>query len=292
MNALQVIEQREVLGKDFKVYGDINNPLFLARDVAEWIDYSKSGNGSYNVTKMLYTIDDSEKLTGTMVVAGQRREVTLLTEDGLYEVLMQSRKPIAKQFKSKVKEILKDIRKHGVYATEELLNNPDFLIKALTELKSERKQRAQLETQITNDRPKVIFADAVASSKDCVSINELAKLLKQNGMDIGQNRLFEKMRKEGYLCTRGETYNLPTQRAAEMGVFIVKEMTINAPDAAPTLRRQTLVTGKGINYFVNRYLNDKMTKTKATTSYAPHKSSENDWACLGQQIDMYTGDWA
>jgi anti-repressor protein len=247
MNELQIIEQREVLGKDFKVYGDINNPLFMARDVAKWIEHS-------DVSTMMRTVDESEKVTNIVCTLGGSQEAWFLTEDGLYEVLMQSRKPIAKQFKAKVKEILKDIRKYGVFATEELLNNPDFLIKALSELKSEREQRTQLEAQISNDRPKVAFAEAVASSKDCVSINELAKLLKQNGMDIGQNRLFEKMRDEGYLCTCGDTYNLPTQRAADMGVFMVKETAINAPNAAPAIRRKTMVTGKGIKYFINRYL--------------------------------------
>jgi len=108
MNELQIIDQREVLGKDFKIYGDFDNPLFLAKDVAEWIEHSNS-------TEMLRGIDDVEKLNSTILSAGQNREVTFLTEDGLYEVLMQSRKPIARQFKQKIKEILRSIRKTGGY---------------------------------------------------------------------------------------------------------------------------------------------------------------------------------
>ena len=110
---IKVIDEREVLGKHFRVYGDIENPLFLAKDVAEWIDYSKTSQGYYNTSKMLMTIDDDEKVTITNNNSGGSK--LFLTEDGLYEVLMQSRKPIAKQFKKKVKQILKQIRKTGGY---------------------------------------------------------------------------------------------------------------------------------------------------------------------------------
>ena len=110
MNNLKVIDTQKVLEKNFKVYGDFENPLFLAKDVAEWIEYSKTGKGSYDVSKMLNTIDEDEKLVRTLFVSGQKREMWFLTEDGLYEVLMQSRKPIAKKFKKEVKKILKDLR--------------------------------------------------------------------------------------------------------------------------------------------------------------------------------------
>lgn len=123
INELKIVEQRELLGKEFRVYGDFENPLFVATDVAEWIEHS-------NTTEMLRGIDDDEKLTSIILRAGQRRAVTMLTEDGLYEVLMQSRKPIAKEFKREVKQILKTIRKHGLYAKEELLDNPDIAIAA------------------------------------------------------------------------------------------------------------------------------------------------------------------
>ena len=127
-NILKVIDEREVLGKQFKIYGNFENPLFLAKDVAEFIDYSKNGSGVRDVSKMVSVVDNEEKLKRTMFVSGQNREVIMLTEDGLYEVLMQSRKPIAKQFKKKVKEILKDIRNKRTYTKNEILENPDLLL--------------------------------------------------------------------------------------------------------------------------------------------------------------------
>ena len=146
MNELKVLNEQEVLGKQFRVYGTADEPLFLAKDVAEWIEYSVS-----NVSKMLAVVDDEEKTIRTIVTSGSnyQTEAWFLTEDGLYEVLMQSRKPIAKQFKKEVKEILKTIRKHGIYATDNvidnILNNPDFGIELLTKLKEERAARVEAE---------------------------------------------------------------------------------------------------------------------------------------------------
>ena len=120
---LQIINQQEVLGKNFTIYGTLEEPLFLAKDVADWIEHSKS-------SVMIDTVDDDEKLRETIFTSGQNREMWFLTEDGLYEVLMQSRKPIAKQFKKQVKQILKSIRKHGMYAIDNLLDNPDMAIAA------------------------------------------------------------------------------------------------------------------------------------------------------------------
>ena len=146
MNELKVLNEQEVLGKQFRVYGTVEEPLFLAKDVAEWIEYSVS-----NVSKMLTAVDDEEKTIRTISTSGSnyQTEAWFLTEDGLYEVLMQSRKPIAKQFKKEVKEILKTIRKHGIYATDNvidnILNNPDFGIELLTKLKEERAARVETE---------------------------------------------------------------------------------------------------------------------------------------------------
>lgn len=146
MNELKVLNEQEVLGKQFRVYGTAEEPLFLAKDVAEWIEYSVS-----NVSKMLAAVDDEEKTIRTIVTSGSnyQTEAWFLTEDGLYEVLMQSRKPIAKQFKKEVKEILKTIRKHGIYVTDNvidnILNNPDFGIELLTKLKEERAARVEAE---------------------------------------------------------------------------------------------------------------------------------------------------
>lgn len=142
MNELKVLNEQEVLGKHFKVYGTPEEPLFLAKDVADWIEHS-------NPRMMLQTVDDDEKGVRNVYTPGGMQEAWCLTEDGLYEVLMQSRKPIAKEFKKKVKEILKTIRKHGLYATDNvidnILNNPDFGIELLTRLKEERAARVEAE---------------------------------------------------------------------------------------------------------------------------------------------------
>lgn len=146
MNELKVLNEQEVLGKHFKVYGTPEEPMFLTKDVADWIDYSIA-----NTNKMLASVDPEEKTVHTISMNGSnyKTEAWFLTEDGLYEVLMQSRKPIAKEFKKKVKEILKSIRKHGLYATDNvidnILNNPDFGIELLTRLKEERAVRVEVE---------------------------------------------------------------------------------------------------------------------------------------------------
>ena len=130
---LQIIEEREVLGKQLRIYGDFENPLFKADEVAKWIEHS-------NVSKMLESVDDNEKIKLEVGTLTNGYSAWFLTEDGLYEVLMQSRKPIAKKFKKKVKEILKDVRKYGMYATDELLDNPDLIIKIAT-LNNRRKSK-------------------------------------------------------------------------------------------------------------------------------------------------------
>lgn len=160
MGELKVIDERIVLEKEFRIYGTVENPLFLAKDVAEWIEHSDRN-------KMIKSVDEDEKLIGTLFLAGQHREVVMLTEDGLYEVLMQSRKPIAKQFKKKVKEILKSIRKHGMYATDDLLNDPDLLIKAANKIKEEQEGRLKAESQVRDLTDKVI--------KLSVNVNNLEK---------------------------------------------------------------------------------------------------------------------
>lgn len=144
MNELKVLNEQEVLGKQFRVYGTAEEPLFLAKDIAEWIEYDTS-----SVNKMITNVDDDEKVRKNVPTLGGIQESWFLTENGLYEVLMQSRKPIAKQFKKEVKEILKAIRKHGIYATDNvidnILNNPDFGIELLTKLKEERAARVEAE---------------------------------------------------------------------------------------------------------------------------------------------------
>ena len=201
-------------------------------------------------------VDDNEKLTYTICNSGQNREMWFLTEDGLYEVLMQSRKPIAKQFKKEVKKILKSIRMNGMYVTEKLLNNPDFMIKTFMKLKEEKEKRKALELKVEEQKPKVIFADAVETSKTSILIGDLAKLIKQNGVDIGQKRMFIWLRDNGYLIKRqGSDYNMPTQKAMERGLFEIKETAVTHSDGHITVNKTPKVTGKGQIYFINKFKN-------------------------------------
>ena len=262
MNELKVINEQEVLGKHFAIYGDLENPLFLAKDVASWIEYSKRTDGSYNVSAMLNSVDEDEKVKVHTTVNNFNgwSDSWFLTENGLYEVLMQSRKPIAKQFKKEVKQILKDIRKHGIYATDnvidKIIENPDFGISLLSKLKEERAQRKILEQKNEEDRPKVTFANAVATSKTNILIGELAKILKQNGVDIGEKRLFHWLRENGYLIKRrGIDYNAPTQESMNRGLFEVKETVVTHVHGDTTIHKTTRVTGRGQQYFINKFLN-------------------------------------
>lgn len=252
MNNIQILAQKEVLGKSFTIYGDFNNPLFLAKDVANWIDYEIS-----NVSKLVQSVDDDEKILTRI----NNTSAYLLTEDGLYEVLMQSRKPIAKQFKKQVKEILKEIRKSGIYATDakkaELLSNPDTWQEMLDNWRAEIAKNKQLESEIERNRGKVLFADAVSASETSILVGDLAKLLKQNGINIGANRLFERLRNDGFLMKSGESMNMPTQRAMELKLFEVKERTISNPDGSIRITRTPKVTATGQIYFVNRFLKNE-----------------------------------
>lgn len=244
---LEIINRQTVLGKEFKIYGSIEEPLFLAKDVAMWIEHS-------NPASMLLGIDAEDKVINNVYTLGGYQDMWFLTEDGLYEVLMLSRKPVAKQFKKKVKEILKDIRKHGMYAVDSLLDNPDLLINVATALKEEREKSKLLEADVERMKPKEIFADAVSASNTSILIGELAKLLKQNGIDTGEKRLYQWLRDNGYLIKRkGTDYNAPTQKSMELGLFEVKERVI-AHSEDTKIHKTTKVTGKGQKYFVNKFL--------------------------------------
>ena len=144
MNELQVIEEKEVLGKEVKIYGDFENPLFVAQDVADWLEYDKS-----SINKMLANVDESEKLVGKIFRSGQNRDVTMLTEDGLYEVLMLSTKPNAKPFKKQVKEILKTIRKTGSYSKPMTIE--DMIIMQANEMKSVKHRIDVVENKVDNE---------------------------------------------------------------------------------------------------------------------------------------------
>ena len=254
MNELKIIDERELLGKQLRIYGDFENPLFLAKDVAEWIEYDKEKIG-----QMLNTVDNDEKIISPIHYSGQVRNMWFVTEEGLYEVLMQSRKPIAKEFKKKVKEILKDVRKYGMYATDELLDNPDLIIKMATRLKEEKAKNKELEDKMKEDKPKVLFAEAVSIAKNTILIREMAKLIKQNGIDMGERRLFIWLRENGYLIKKiGTDYNMPTQKSMDLGLFEIKESPVLHSSGEIEISKTPKVTGKGQQYFLNLFLKDRI----------------------------------
>lgn len=184
-NELTVIDEREILGKRFRVYGDFENLLFLAKDVAEWINYAKMKNGTYNVTQMLSSIDEDEKLVYKVYISGQNRNMWFLTEEGFYEVCMQSTKQNAKIFKKEVKKILKTIRKTGMYMTDNvwdtITNNPEKLGEVLINYGKVKRELEQLEEEnqiqkqlIAEYKPIKEYVDTILSSEDTMTITQIA----------------------------------------------------------------------------------------------------------------------
>nr|WP_085051385.1 phage antirepressor KilAC domain-containing protein [Clostridioides difficile] len=247
MNNLQTIKEQELLGKEFKVYGTLENPLFLARDVAEWIDYSKTSEGYYNTSKMLMSIDEDEKVTITNSNSGGNK--LFLTEDGLYEVLMQSRKQIAKQFKKEVKKILKEIRKTGGYIhTTEDMSDDEIMARAL------QVAQRKIESKNRELEEKNRFINQIASSKNSLLVREVAKVIsKSNGIIIGEKRLYEKLRVWG-LVFKNSTE--PKQFAVEKGYLETVEGTRETSTGVFTYRT-TRVTGKGQEYILKRLLKEE-----------------------------------
>lgn len=183
----------------------------------------------------------------------------LIPEPLVYKLAFKASNEIAEKFQNWLAmEVIPSIRKHGMYAKDELLDNPDLLIEVATRLKEEREARMELEAQAKADKPKVLFANAVEVSETSILIGELSKLLRQNGVNIGQNRLFEWMRENSYLIKkRGESYNLPTQKAMDLELFEIKKRVINNPDGSIRTTRTPKVTGKGQIYFISKFLNEE-----------------------------------
>lgn len=231
-------------------------PWFVAKDVCECLELN-------NVGQAVSYLDDDEKANVeaniiTDDVQGGRNPL-IISEPGLYSLILRSRKPEAKAFKRWIThDVLPAIRKHGMYATpytiENMLANPDVIIEALQALKEERKQRAALEEQAALDRPKVVFAESIETSKSSILIGELAKLIRQaTGADIGQNRLFGYLRNNGYLHCTGSSYNLPTQRSMEAGLMEIKEGTRIGSNGESIITKTTKITGRGQIYFINLF---------------------------------------
>lgn len=248
MNELQIFNSNE--------FGQIrtvtigNEPWFVGKDVAGALGYERTADA------IRQHVEEEDKLTRCFADSGQNRQMYIINESGLYALIFGSKLESAKRFKHWVtSEVLPSIRKHGVYAVDELINNPEMAIKAFTALKEEREKNKVLIADNKRMKPKEIFADAVASSKTSILIGDLAKILKQNGIETGQKRLFEQLRQEGYLMKSGNSKNMPTQKAMEKGLFEVKETTINNPDGSIRVTKTTKVTGIGQQYFINKFLN-------------------------------------
>lgn len=230
-------------------------PWFVGKDVATALGY----NNPRDAFKK--HIDEEDKGVAKCDTLGGTQETTIINESGLYSLVLSSKLPTAKKFKRWVtNEVIPSIRKHGAYMTpetlEKVLLSPDTLMQLAQNLKDEQEKRKALEAQIESQKPAVLFTGAVETSKTSILIGELAKMLKQNGVNIGQNRLFAWMREKGYLIKRkGTDYNMPTQRSMDMGLFEIKETTINNPDGSIKISKTPKVTGKGQVYFINLFLN-------------------------------------
>lgn len=254
MNNLQVFKNDQ--------FGEIRTveiggePWFVGKDVAERLGYERP-------TKAIQDHVDAEDIDEIPIrdSIGRMQNSPIINESGLYSLVLSSKLPTAKQFKRWItSEVIPSIRKHGAYMTpetiEKVLLNPDTIINLASQLKSEREKRIALEGKVEEDKPKVIFADAVSTAKNSILIGELAKLLKQNGVEMGQNRLFKWLREHGFLIKReGLDYNMPTQRSMELGLFEIKETAITHADGHISISKTPKVTGRGQQYFVNLFLN-------------------------------------
>ena len=240
--------------KDGEIY-------WVLKDVCKVLDLKNS-------RKVAERLEEDEKGVTNSYTLGGSQKLTTINEPGLYNVIMLSRKEEAKKFKMWVThEVLPAIRRHGAYISsgklEELMQSPDTWVKLIRTLQQERREKTMLKAKIKKDKAKVTFATAVEASKDGILIRELAKILKGNGVNVGQNRLFTKLRKDGFLIRQeGSDFNSPTQKAMELGLFKIKETVFTEPNGKVTLRRTAKVTGKGQSYFVNYFLSKPKDKAK------------------------------
>ena len=250
MNELQIFiytdKQIRTLLKD-------GEPWFVAKDICEILEIS-------NANMAAARLDDDEVSQAEVTDSlGRLQKTNIINEMGLYNLILRSDKPEAKQFKRWIThEVIPSIRKYGAYVTpdtlEKMITSPEFGIRLLTEIKEERNKRQKAEAIIDAQKPQVLFAQAVEVSKTSILIGDLAKLIKQNGCDTGQKRLFQFLRENEYLIKSGSSKNMPTQRSMNAGWFEVKESTINNPDGSVRITKTTKVTGRGQVYFINLFL--------------------------------------
>lgn len=252
MNNLQIFNSPEF--GQVRIVQQNGEPWFIGKDVAEILGYSNTKDA------IAKHVDDEDKLGSQIATSGQNRNMTIINESGLYSLILSSKMPKAKEFKRWVtSEVIPAIRKTGGYiAGSENMTDAEIMAKAVLVAQSTIRQRDQrikeLESDVAAAKPKVLFADAVSASDSTILIGDLAKILKQNGHPIGQKRLFCWMREQGYLIKRqGADYNSPTQRAMEMGLFKIKETAISHSDGHVSVSKTTKVTGKGQQYFINKF---------------------------------------
>ena len=237
---------------------EVNGEFWLVgKDVAQALGYAKPENA------LATHVDRDDTLKwGIMDSLGRIQNTTLINESGMYSLALSSKLASAKKVRRWVtSEVLPSIRKHGAYMTPETLEaailNPDYLLKVATALKEETDKRKALESKVQADAPKVLFADSVAASTSTILISELAKILRQNGVNTGEKRLFRWMRENGYLVKRnGTDYNMPTQMSMELGILKVKETVVCHSDGHTSISKTPKVTGKGQTYFLNKFLGE------------------------------------
>ena len=240
---------------EVKVAGTSDEPLFCLADVCKVLDLDSS--------QVMKRLDDGVVTIHPIIDRlGREQNANFITEDGLYDVILDSRKPQAKAFRKWITgEVLPSIRKTGSYSVQQHHKIPQSFSEALMlaaeqakRIEEQQLQIEQKEQKIKEDAPRVLFSKAVETAKRSCLIAELAKILQQNGVQIGQNRLFVWLRENGYLGRKGQYYNQPTQKAMELGLFKLKQTTINKPDGSVLVTTTTKVTGKGQIYFVDKFL--------------------------------------
>lgn len=244
MNKMTIFDYE---GAEIRTLLKDGEPCFVAKDVCDVL-------GLADVSMSVRNLDDDEKGTSNVCTPGGSQEMTVITESGLYTLIMKSRKPEAKKFRKWVtQEVLPTIRKTGAYLTpetlSEMLAKPENAIKLFETLKEERERRVALEEKIQIDAPKVLYADSVAGSKGSCLIRELAKIAKQIGLPIGGTRLWNKLREWGYICKNSTE---PTQAAMEAGFFEIKEILIGTAAHGFKTKSTTRVTGKGRIHIITR----------------------------------------
>ena len=230
-----------------------DEPYFVGKDVAEILGYSKPRDA------LSKHVDAEDRGVANCDTLGGTQELTVINESGLYSLILSSKLPKAKEFKRWVTaEVLPAIRKTGGYVND----TAQFVESYFGQLEPSQKhaltmmfeESKRMSAQLKEQAPKVLFANAVETAHNSILIGDLAKIIRQNGVDIGQKRLFEWLRQNGYLIKDGQSKNMPTQKAMEMSLFEVKESTINNPDGSVRITRTTKVTGKGQTYFVKKFL--------------------------------------